>query len=48
MLEHGLKSNSGQLIEFIKDAIRGREDAKFGFTKVVSLVLKMIEQLVRF
>ncbi len=47
MLEHGLKSNSGQLIEFIKDSIRGREDAKFGFTKVVSLVLKMIEQLGR-
>ena len=43
--QHGFKSNSIQLMAFIEDAIRGREDAKFGFTKAVSLALKMIEQI---
>ena len=43
--EHGFKSDADDLMVFISDAIRGRENAKFGFTKAVSLVLKMIEQL---
>ncbi len=42
---HGFKSNADELMIFIADAIRGREDAKFGFTKALSLALKMIEQL---
>ncbi len=43
--EHGFNSNCIQLMAFIEDAIRGREDAKFGFTKAVSLALKLIEQV---
>ena len=45
LVERGFKSNCSQLMAFIKDAIRGREDAKFGFTKAVSLVLKMVEEI---
>jgi len=45
MKEHGFTANADQLMVFISDAIRGREDAKFGFTKALSLVLKMVESI---
>jgi glutamine kinase len=43
--QHGFTSSCDQLISFIKDSIRGRENAKFGFTKGLSLVLKKLELL---
>ena len=42
---HGFNSNARDLMSFIHDAVKGREDAKFGFTKALSLAIKMIEKL---
>jgi len=45
MAQHGLKANGRQLVSFIKHSICGREEAKFAFTKAVSLVLQMVQKL---
>lgn len=43
--QNGLMINAEQLMDFIKAAIEGREYLKFVFTKSVSKILKMIEEL---
>ena len=45
LLEHGLKINAVSLIQFIKEAIEGREYAKFVFTKSLSQILSLIGEL---
>jgi phosphohistidine swiveling domain-containing protein len=44
IIEHGLQTNFNNLIRFIKEAIEGREYAKFIFTKHLSKVLQLIEE----
>lgn len=43
--ENGLNVSVDQLFIFIKESIEGREYVKFKFTKVVSEILELIEQL---
>lgn len=43
--KHGLKLDSKKLLTFIKEAIEGREYSKFLFTKHLSYILMLIEQL---
>lgn len=43
--ESGLQVSVEELLQFIKEAIEGREYAKFIFTKAVSKVLELIEEL---
>ncbi|MCH5258156.1 MAG: phosphoenolpyruvate synthase [Lachnospiraceae bacterium] len=43
--ENGLVISAGELLEYIKDSIEGREYLKFVFTKVVSKILQLIEEL---
>jgi len=43
--QSSLNLSSGELIEFIKTSIGLREQAKFEFTKNVSLVLKLVSEL---
>ena len=43
--QNGLLINAEELMDFIKDSIEGREYLKFVFTKSVSKILKMIEEL---
>lgn len=43
LVEHGLRISAQGLFDFIKEAIEGRELVKFGFTKVLSRVLEMVE-----
>ncbi len=43
--KNGLKINSERLLIFIKEAIEGREYSKFVFTKNLSHILVLIEQL---
>lgn len=43
--ESGLQVSAEELLQFIKEAIEGREYAKFIFTKAVSQVLELIEDL---
>lgn len=43
--KNGLKANSERLLTFIKEAIEGREYSKFIFTKTLSHVLVLVEQL---
>ncbi|MFZ3170133.1 MAG: PEP-utilizing enzyme, partial [Candidatus Methanoperedens sp.] len=45
LIENGFKVSAGDLLKFIKEAIEGREYSKFVFTKSVSEVLKLIEEL---
>lgn len=45
LIENGLKVNSKELMIFIKEAIEGREYAKFKFTKSLSRVLVLIEEI---
>lgn len=47
LIQNGLEVNSNELFCFIKEAIEGREYIKFEFTKVVSKILQLIEQLGR-
>ncbi|SCG81932.1 hypothetical protein DW1_0312 [Proteiniborus sp. DW1] len=42
--EHGITINSEKLVVFIKEAIEGREYAKYVFTKSLSKVLQLIEE----
>jgi len=44
LVEHGIKCNGNELIQFIKEAIEGREYAKFAFTKHLSKILCLIEE----
>lgn len=43
--QNGLEVNSAQLMQFIREAIEGREYLKFVFTKSVSEILRLIGQL---
>lgn len=43
LTENGLKVNAEQLLKFIREAIEGRESAKFLFTKSLSQALKLLE-----
>lgn len=43
--DNGLMINVEELLYFIKDSIEGREYLKFIFTKVVSKILQLIEEL---
>lgn len=43
--ENGLKVSACELLAFIKEAIEGREYLKFVFTKSVSEILRLIEEL---
>ena len=43
--EHGFKVSANYLVNFIKEAIEGREYSKFVFTKSLSEILKLIEEL---
>lgn len=45
LIESGIKIDVSHLIQFIKESIEGREYAKFVFTKSVSEILRLIEQL---
>lgn len=45
LIENGFKVSADDLLKFIKEAIEGREYSKFVFTKSVSEVLKLIEEL---
>jgi len=45
LIENGIKADAAGLIKFIHESIEGREYAKFVFTKSVSEILKLIEQL---
>lgn len=47
LIENGLEINSKDLMTFIKEAIEGREYAKFKFTKSLSQVLVLIEEMGR-
>lgn len=44
LIENGLKLSAKQLLQFIKEAIEGREHLKFVFTKCVSDVLKLLSE----
>lgn len=43
--QNGILIDADELLDFIKDAIEGREYLKFVFTKAVSQILKQIEEL---
>lgn len=43
--ENGLNISSNNLLDFIKKSIEGREQLKFVFTKAVSMILKLVEEL---
>lgn len=43
--ENGLNISSDDLLDFIKKSIEGREQLKFVFTKAVSMILKLVEEL---
>ncbi|MBR3606316.1 MAG: phosphoenolpyruvate synthase [Lachnospiraceae bacterium] len=43
--QNGLSISAKELISFIKEAIEGREYSKFAFTRLVSQILKLIEEL---
>ena len=43
--QNGLLISAEELIEYIKETIEGRESSKFVFTKAVSRILQLIEQL---
>lgn len=45
LMEYGFKINARDLFQFIKDAIEGREYSKFVFTKSLSEILRLIEEL---
>lgn len=45
--ENGLIVNAKEFFAFLKTAIEGREELKFEFSKLLSLVLKLIEELGR-
>ena len=45
LIENGIKSDAKNLIKFIKEAIEGREYAKFIFTKSLNQILKEIERI---
>ena len=40
--EHGFSAEAGQLIHFIRSAVRQREYFKFEFTKSLSLILELL------
>jgi glutamine kinase len=44
LIENGIKSNSRDLITFIRESIEGREYSKFVFTKSLSKIIKKIEE----
>lgn len=43
--QNGILVNTDELIEFIKEAIEGREQLKFVFTKSVSKILQLVTEL---
>ncbi len=45
LIDSGINANSKQLLTFIKRAIEGREYSKFRFTKSLSMILVLMEQL---
>lgn len=45
LIENGIKADAAGLIKFIHESIEGREYSKFVFTKSVSEILRLIEQL---
>jgi phosphohistidine swiveling domain-containing protein len=45
LAEHGIKGGFTNIMAFIKEAIEGREYTKFIFTRSLSQILKLIEQL---
>lgn len=45
LVESGLEITANELLQFIKEAIEGREHVKYIFTKSVSKVLQLIEEL---
>lgn len=47
LVENGLKTDSRRLIRFMKEAIEGREYAKFVFTKSLSEVLRLLAEFGR-
>jgi phosphohistidine swiveling domain-containing protein len=44
LCEHGLKANTQQMIDFVRNAIEGREFSKFVFTRSLSKIIMLIEQ----
>ncbi len=45
LIDSGIKVSADELLEFIRRAIEGREYAKFKFTKSLSMVLVLMEEL---
>lgn len=45
LLEHGLNVDAEQMIEFVRKSIEARESSKFVFTRSLSKILVLIEQL---
>ncbi len=45
LMDYGFEINARDLLQFIKDAIEGREYSKFIFTKSLSEILRLIEEL---
>lgn len=45
LADHGLRVSSSVLLQFISEAIKGREYGKFVFSKSVSYVLSLLEQM---
>lgn len=45
LLENGLNIKVTEFLEFVKEAIEGREYAKYVFTKSLSQVLKIVEEI---
>ncbi len=45
LVENGLRINAQQLLAFIKEAIEGREYTKYQFTKSLSQILILVEEL---
>lgn len=47
LVENGLRTDSRRLVQFMKEAIEGREYAKFVFTKSLSEVLRLLAEFGR-
>ncbi|MEM5789586.1 MAG: hypothetical protein AAGU11_19910, partial [Syntrophobacteraceae bacterium] len=45
LAEHGIRCSAEQLLSFIREAIEGREYAKFVFTQTLSEIIRQIEML---
>ena len=45
LAENGLKINADDFLEFLKDAIEGRESVKFEFSKLLSYAIELIGKL---